>query len=61
MQSGMRQAQSSQYPIYFLMVTRVIGTWPSIEFTTATPEVRHRDMPTGGVGHVCAGADVMAL
>ena len=61
MLSGMRQAQASQYPIYFLMVTRVIGAWPSIEFTTAPSEMRHRHMPTGGVGHVCAGADVMAL
>jgi hypothetical protein len=57
----MGQAQAAQYPIYFLMVTRVIGAREPIEFTTATSEMRHRHLPTGGVGHVCAGADVMAL
>jgi hypothetical protein len=61
MQKAMRQAQAAQYPIYFLMVTRVVGTWQSIDFTTATPEMGHRNLPAGGMGHVCARSDVMAL
>jgi hypothetical protein len=60
MQKAMRQAQAAQYPIYFLMVTRVVGTWQSIDFTTATPEMGHRNLPAGGMGSLCARADVVA-
>jgi hypothetical protein len=50
MQVVIRQAQAAQYPIYFLVVTRVIGAWQSIEFTTAAPEVDHHTIAAAGIG-----------
>jgi hypothetical protein len=59
MQKAMRQAQAAQYPINFLVISRVIGAGQSIEFATTPPEMRYRNMPTCGMGSLCARADVV--
>ena len=46
--------QSAQYPIDFLVITRVICTREAIQLSAATSEVRHSDMPASGMCLLCA-------
>ena len=60
MKSFMPEPQTAQYPIDFSMIARVVCAWQSVELTAATPEMRHRHMPTCRVRCMCTRADVMA-